>query len=218
VNAARSSLAAVACLAASAVAGCQPAVRGRVRTSTGDVIETTVGPLQATALQRAQRELRCPFADLTVERLGAGGYRVEGCAQTITYLCIARGEDVLCSTDEHTGRASVGGERAPEAEGEVTAELRSSPPQAAPRASRLSPEVAARAVIDARAEALMACVPDALLPMQISWSTSGALDALLRGDHAGGAAEVCVRAIVQRLSIPSPPAAGSIAHTIARAR
>ena len=96
----------LAVLAAVCAAGCVPAAHGHVRTATGDLRETTLNDFQEAAFRRAARELACPFDALAVQSLGAGGYRVDGCAQTITYTCVRR-ERVLCMPSERTRSAEV---------------------------------------------------------------------------------------------------------------
>jgi hypothetical protein len=98
------------------------------------------------------------------------------------------------------------------AEPEATAPADGTPP-----ASALTPEAAARGAIDTRAAAILECVQADALSMQVSWSSAGQLDALLRGDRQGTPDEGCVRAIVQQLTIPAPGATGTIVHAIQRA-
>lgn len=79
-----------------------------------------------------------------------------------------------------------------------------------------SAEAAARAAVDTRAAAILACVSDEALALQVSWTREGRLDALLRGERQGTPEEACVRAIVQRLSIEPPGAPGTIVHAVQR--
>lgn len=77
-------------------------------------------------------------------------------------------------------------------------------------------EAAARSAVDARAAAILACVSDDALALQVSWTRGGELDALLRGEQQGTPEEACVRAIVQGLSIEPPGDAGTIVHAVQR--
>lgn len=77
-------------------------------------------------------------------------------------------------------------------------------------------EATVRAAVDARAPAILACVEDVALSMQVSWTREGHLDVLLRGDRQGSPEEQCVRAIVQQITIAAPGSTGTIVHAVQR--
>lgn len=211
----RSSLVVVAAVSAALVAGCG-GVSVLVRRD-GQVTTETVRGQAQRAVERASREIPCGLDRLTVEELGPGGYRVEGCGIAMTYTCFRR----ICEPVERLTHAAPGS-------GQVVAVVVTPTPDAAgagasgPVAVGPTPEAvggpdaAARAAIDTRAAAILACVDAEALSMQVSWSSEGRLDALLRGDQQGTPEEACVRAIVQQLSIPVPNAPGAIVHAIQR--
>lgn len=176
--------------------------------------ETVRGRPQA-AVDRTSREIPCGVDELTMEQLGPGGFRVEGCGTAITYTCFRR----VCEPTERLPLAPPGQvvtvivAPTPDAAGAGA----SGPVAAGPAPDAVGgPDASARAAIDGRAPAILACVEAEALSMQVSWSSDGRLDALLRGDRQGTPEEACVRAIVQHLSIPAPPGPGTIVHAIQR--
>lgn len=184
----------------------------------GQVATRTVRGQAQAAVDRASREIPCGLDQLTLEELGPGGYRVEGCDTAITYTCFRR----ICDPTERRSLAT------PASSGPVVVVTVSPTTDAAGPASSglvaagpapgavVGPDASARAAIDGRAPSLLACVEDDALSMQVSWTGEGRLDALLRGERQGTPEEACVRAIVQQLSIAAPGAPGTIVHAIQR--
>lgn len=85
-----------------------------------------------------------------------------------------------------------------------------------PPPTGIAPDAAARAVVDARAAAILGCVEARAISLQLSWDRSGALDALLRDERRRDSDEQCVRAIVRGLRIPAPGSPGMITHRLQR--
>lgn len=92
------------------------------------------------------------------------------------------------------------------------------PPTPAPSTEPPSPtvEAAARAAIDQRAPAILACVATPAVALQVSWDAHGQLDAIVRGAPANSPEEGCVRAVVRTLRIPAPGGAGVMVHALQR--
>lgn len=61
-----------------------------------------------TARSRGQLEMGCTDPNLFVQPLGAGAYRVEGCGEYITYLCIedrrTYSRPIICTLQERGRR------------------------------------------------------------------------------------------------------------------
>jgi hypothetical protein len=141
---------------------------------------------------RAASELPCAQAQISVEPLGFGGYRATGCGRWISYTCSFTTASRVCGTNDRGTFAE------------------STPPAA------VAPQQAARERVDSRSAALLACSGTDALALQVSWSASGSLDAMLRDALSGTPAEECVRGIVQALAIPAPGAPGTVLHAIQR--
>ena len=113
---------------------------------------------------------------MSVEPLHAGGYRVRGCDQEISYTCV-RG---VCVPYGGGGAAAAA----------------SAEPPPLPSAS----ETAARALVDLHAAEVLACAPAAAaMAVDLSWS-AGALRASVRGGDDG--TNQCVGAVFVLLSLP----------------
>jgi hypothetical protein len=93
---------------------------------------------------------------------------------------------------------------------DAPAEESDAPPEAAADGSAL-----ARALIDAHAAAILACVGEDAVGLSAAWTADGTITVSLRGSRAGTAEEECVRAAVGTLRIePAPGAPGSVIHAV----
>jgi hypothetical protein len=163
---------------------------------------------RGTVQTRAASELPCSLGAVEVEQLGSGGYRALGCGQWISFTCGATATGDVCATNAR-------GTLTPSSSQSRSATTPEQPMAQRPPAD-VPPDRAAREAVDERARAILACVGDDALALQISWSSTGALDALLQGDLQGSPQEQCVRGIIQQLSIPSPGEASTILHAVQR--
>jgi hypothetical protein len=57
--------------------------------------------------QRMAREIGCPESSVTVTSLGAGGYRAEGCGQSVVYVCAGSGSAFTCVKDGTPGSGAA---------------------------------------------------------------------------------------------------------------
>lgn len=72
-----------------------------------------------------------------------------------------------------------------------------------------------RALLDARATRILACVGAPSAAMVVSWTLEGRLDVSVRG--AGAAENLCVEATLEDATLAPPPTAiGSVLHALAR--
>ena len=57
--------------------------------------------------QRMSREIGCPESSITVTELGAGGYRAEGCGQSLTYVCAGPPASPTCVKEGSAGAGAT---------------------------------------------------------------------------------------------------------------
>jgi hypothetical protein len=76
-------------------------------------------------------------------------------------------------------------------------------------------ENAARALADARRDAILACTDGSAVAVTVTWSATGDVGFSLTGTRAGTAADGCVRAAARGARIDPPPTtAGSLLHPL----
>lgn len=78
------------------------------------------------------------------------------------------------------------------------------------------PAQAARAAVDGRARALLACTGEDAMALEVSWARDGRLDGAPRGVRPGSPEAECVRGILRGLRIGARGASGSTLHAIQR--
>jgi hypothetical protein len=168
---------------------------------------------EAREIARRVRDDLAPCAaapvGMTVEVMPTGRVRRVSSAATLSEL-------QLSCVDSHLERLQLG-VRVSQTR-RLDLELGPSAPAPAPpiAPSPGSADTAARAAVDRRGPAILACVDAPALALEVSWSAEGRLDALLREPHRGTPEEACVRAAVQALVIPAPGAPGTLVHAVQR--
>lgn len=84
-----------------------------------------------------------------------------------------------------------------------------------PEHRRLSPAEAARRIVEDEAPSLLECTTASTLELQVSWDSAGRLDAFVV-TPADRMVEACVRARLQRLSIPPARSPGTLTQALRR--
>lgn len=175
--------------------------------------------LERAALQRAEGEIQCAPQDLTVRGLGGSGYLVWGCGRFVTFTCMripngSMSGGVMCDPSQIGVLAEA-----------ATATQEIAPPPAVPApvqplptaapATSAAEIAAARVTIDGHAAAVMACVADSALALDVIWDSSGGITVSVP-TRAGSVEEGCVVAALAGVRVASATTGGHILHPVVR--
>lgn len=175
--------------------------------------------LERAALERAEGEIQCPPEELTVRGLGGSGYMVWGCERFVTFTCMRipnggfRG-GTMCSPSQ-IGAIAPTGPATQEIAPPPTASTPVPPAPASAPATSAAEVAAARAAIDDHAIAVMACVSDPALALDVTWDAAGAM-AVSVPTRAGSVEEGCVVAALAGSVVASAVTGGHILHPVVR--
>jgi hypothetical protein len=159
---------------------------------------------------RARTALECPTTRIAVTPLGGGGYLAAGCGRRQSYTCAVNNtgwtRDVVCVPDG----APSADERVSRADAETAAIVASAGGDSSARTER-----AARAAVDAVADAVLACTGGTAAAVVVDWTATGRLTFHLSGASASTAADGCVRVLSPAAPLDPPPgSAGSVLHPV----